>query len=274
MVEGGWCRTHVNHQVNRVRRVFRWAVSEELLPASVYDALRSVAGLSRGRCGVRESEPVEPAFWEHVEAVKPHCPRPVAAMLELQWLTGMRSGEVRVMRTVDIDRGNPDCWLYRPGSDEGEHGRHKNAWRGQGRVVALGPRAIALLAAWLRPGEPEAFLFQPREAVEERNARRRAQRRAPRTPSQLARKRKRNPRRAPGLLYRATSYAHAVARACRKAGVKFRPYALRHGRKMTIESAAGAEAARAILGQKSIQATQHYGRVDLGTATQVMSRLG
>ena len=26
MIEKGWCRTHINHQVNRVRRMFRWGV--------------------------------------------------------------------------------------------------------------------------------------------------------------------------------------------------------------------------------------------------------
>jgi integrase len=274
MIDKGWCRTHVNHHINRIKRVFRWGVSEELVPSAVLEALRSVAGLSKSRSGVRESAPIEPAFWEHVAAVKQHCPRPVAAMLEVQWLTGMRSGEVRVMRTVDIDRTNPECWLYRPGSDEGEHGRHKNAWRGQARVIVLGPKAIGLLTPWLRPDEPGAYLFQPRRSVEDRNARRRAERQTPRTPSQLARKRKKSPRRPPGECYQATSYAHAVARACKKAGVKFRPYGLRHGRKMTIETAAGAEAARAVLGQKSIEATQHYGRVDLGVAKGVMSQLG
>jgi integrase len=274
MIERGWCRSHINHQVNRIRRLFRWAVSEELLPSSVHEALRSVAGLARGRGGVRESSPIAPAFWEHVQAIIPHCPSPVAAMLELQWLTGMRSGEVRIMRTLDIDQSAPTCWLYRPGSNEGEHGLHKNAWRGQSRVIVLGPKAIALVAPWLRPDDPEAFLFQPRQAVEERNARRRTQRRTPRTPSQIARAKKKRPRRAPGLHYRATSYAHAVAVACKKAGVKFTPYGLRHGRKMLIERTVGAEAARAVLGQKCIQATQHYGQQDLGKATEVMIQLG
>jgi integrase len=74
--------------------------------------------------------------------------------------------------------------------------------------------------------------------------------------------------------YKSSSYAHAVARACAKAGIKFRPYGLRHGRKMEIESADSTEAARAVLGQKSIQATQHYGTLDLRRATEVISRLG
>jgi integrase len=278
MIEKGWCRTHINHQVNRIRRMFRWAVSEELLASSVFEALRCVAGLPKGRGGVRESEPVEPAFWEHVAAIKPYCPRPVAAMLELQWLTGMRSGEVRIMRTMDIERTNPEYWLYRPGSDEGEHGQHKNAWRGHSRVIALGPQAVALLTPWLQPEEPAAILFQPREAVEDRNAQRRAQRQTPRTPSQLARKRKKNPQRAPGLCYRATSYAHAVARACKKAGVQFRPYGLRHGRKMAIERAEGADAARA--GDVGVPRLLQFlaqplgGRLGAGQGGQLPPRLG
>jgi integrase len=163
--------------------MYRWAASEELIPASVFEALRSVVGLSKGRSGVRESQPVEPAFWEHVEAIKPYCPRPVAAMLDLQYLAAMRSGEVRRMRTTDIKQSRPDCWLYRPGSDQGMHGKHKNAWRGQDRVIVLGPQAIAVLTPWLRPDDPEAYLFQPWQAVEDRNARRRAERISPRTPS-------------------------------------------------------------------------------------------
>lgn len=198
-----------------------------------------------------------------------------STMLELQWLTRMRSGEVRMIRTKDIDRTSSEGWLYRPGSDEGEHGQHKNAWRrGLDRVIVFGAKAIALLMCWLRLEDAEAYLFQPREAVEDRNARRRAQRQTPRTSSQLARKRKKKPRRAPGLYYRATSYAHAVARACKKAGVRFRPYGLRHGRKMAIERLEGADAARAVLGQKSIQSTQHYGRLDLHKASEVMTKLG
>lgn len=273
MIDLGWCRTHINHQVNRVRRMFRWGVSEELIPSSVYEALRSVPGLAQGRCGVRESKPVEPAFWEQIEAIKPFCSRPVGAMLDLQYLAAMRSCEVRAMRTIDIDRSRPDVWLYRPGSDQ-EHGKHKNAWRGQDRVVILGPQAIEVLTTWLRPEEPEAYLFQPRQAVEDRNVKRRAERKSRRTPSQLARKKKRNPKRQPGQCYKSTSYAHAVARACAKAGIKFRPYGLRHGRKMDIESNASSEAARAVLGQKSIQATQHYGKLDLKRATEVMVKLG
>jgi hypothetical protein len=133
---------------------------------------------------------------------------------------------------------------------------------------------MAVLLPWLRPEEPTAYLFQPRAAVEERNARRRTQRKTQRTPSQLARKRKQDPKRKPGDCYSDEAYPRAVARACAKAGVRFHPYMLRHGRKMVIEREEGTEAARCVLGQKSIQATQHYGKLDMDRAMTVIVKLG
>jgi hypothetical protein len=140
MADLGLCRTVVNRRLTRVKTMFSWAVSEELVHASISHGLREVKGFRNGEKCVRESEPVQPAFAEDMLAALPHCPAPVAAMVELQWLTGMRSGEVLIMRTLDIDQSNPACWLYRPGSDAGPNGLHKNAWRGQDRVVLLGPR--------------------------------------------------------------------------------------------------------------------------------------
>jgi hypothetical protein len=43
---------------------------------------------------------------------------------------------------------------------------------------------------------------------------------------------------------------------------------------MRIENAVGTDAARTVLGQRSIQATQHYGRLDLRKAEEVMTKLG
>ena len=93
------------------------------------------------------------------------------------------------MRTGDIDRGNMG-WQYTPK-------QHKGLWRGKSRTVYLGPRARAVLEPWLR-ADPIESLFQPREAEEDRLAERRRGRRTPLTPSERARTRKADPRRAPG----------------------------------------------------------------------------
>ena len=88
MVKSGLCRTTVNARVNRVRLAFKWAASVELLPATVVQALQTVPGLQRGRSRVKESKGIKPVAREHVEAALPFMPRPVAAMVRLQMLTG------------------------------------------------------------------------------------------------------------------------------------------------------------------------------------------
>ena len=42
MIDAGWCRTTINSAVGRIRRMFRWAASEELLPVTAYQALATV----------------------------------------------------------------------------------------------------------------------------------------------------------------------------------------------------------------------------------------
>jgi integrase len=274
MVALDWCRTEINRRVSRIKTLFSFAVAEEMVPGGVAFALRAVRALRPGEEGAREGDPPAVAGPADVEKVVPHCPAPVAAMLRLQALTGMRSGEVRVMRTMDVNTSDPACWEYRPGSDAGPNGRHKNAWRGQQRAVFLGPRAIEVLRPWLRDEEPAAYLFSPRRWVEQRRAERKAARKSKPTPSQLARKRRACPERAPAELYSEDSYPKAVARACKAAGAVFNPYALRHGFKETVERAEGSEAARVALGQKSIAATTHYGRLDLERAAGVAKRRG
>ncbi len=66
-----------------------------------------------------------------VELVLPHVARQVAAMIELQWLTGMRPQEVVQMRMAEIDRGGR-VWLYRPREHKVEH-------HGMDRVIPIGP---------------------------------------------------------------------------------------------------------------------------------------
>jgi integrase len=212
MIRDGLCRTTVNARINRIRRVLKWAVGSEMVPPSIHHALQAVPGLQRGRTDTRESERVVPVPIEHVEAVLPHLPRPVAAMVRLQLLTGCRTGEVLAIRGCDLIPGVPTS-EYRPPS-------HKTAWRGHDRVIPLGPRAQAIVKEFLRP-DPLAYLFSPQDAVEDRNARHRQGVDA--KPS-----RKPAPQSSPGggpsgqmtrRAYLRRSYRQAIIRGCRKANV-------------------------------------------------------
>lgn len=75
LVKSGLARTTINQAINRLRRIFKWAVEEELVDESVLRALQSVSGLKRGRCHAKEIEPVRPVPPAHVDAVRPHVGR-------------------------------------------------------------------------------------------------------------------------------------------------------------------------------------------------------
>lgn len=113
MIERQWARSLVNARVNRIRRTFKWAASEQLVPVAVFHALQTVAGLQRDRSAAQETEPVEPVAWEHVRAVLPFLRPDLRAIVEVQYLTGMRPSEVRALRPADIDT-SADVWLFKP----------------------------------------------------------------------------------------------------------------------------------------------------------------
>jgi integrase len=307
MIREGHCRGRINRDVSRVRRLFRWAAAKKLVPLSVHESLAAVEGLRAGRSGARETAPIRPVAEQVVAATLPHMRPQVAAMVQLQQLTGMRPGEVVVLRGMDLEMTGK-VWTYRPGSDAGPHGKHKTAHRGQSRVVLIGPRAQEMLRPWLRLNLQE-YLFQPREAMEQYRAERRQKRKTPLTPSQAERRLKKNPKRAPSDRYRVTSYDHAIMDACdvafpppdplaRKVGeskkawlarigaegwaeVKrwrkahsWHPNQLRHAKATELRREAGLDAARAVLGHRSPQITEVYAEIDVAKAAQVMERLG
>ena len=146
MISAGLCRTLVNKRIDRVKRVFKWAASEELIPVTVYQSLRTLAGLRAGRTEARESEPVKPVDSAHVTATLPHLGRHARTMVELQRVTGMRPGEVCRLSFAEVDRSG-ESWLYRLV-------QHKTRHRGKERVVPFGPKARAILTEFLRGNHP------------------------------------------------------------------------------------------------------------------------
>lgn len=70
----GMARSTVNKNVNRIKQVFKWGASQELISASVSHALATVAGLRRGRSGARETEPVKPISSAVIDDTLLHLP--------------------------------------------------------------------------------------------------------------------------------------------------------------------------------------------------------
>lgn len=292
MIDRGWCRGLVNQRVNVVRRMFKWGVEEELVPASILHGLQAVAPLKRGRCQVRDTKPVLPIPDAIVDATIKAAPRQIAAMIELQRLTGMRPGEIVLMRTSDIDMTG-QVWIYTPSEHKMEH-------HDRGRLIHLGPQAQQVIGPFLR-NDLSAFIFDPREVQADRQSARRAARRSPMTPSQQARGRKVRPKRTPGDRYTTSSYAHAISFACDQAFPhplldtmpfarlsseqrmevkkwrkehRWSPNRLRHNAATYLRKQFGIEAARVVLGHKSAEVTEIYAERDLSHAADIMKRVG
>lgn len=266
MIQGGVARSTVNQNISRIKRMFKWAVSEELIPASVHQALMSVTGLRRGKSSARETAPVLPVEDELIEATLPHLSSVIADMVKLQRLTGMRPGEVCIVRPCDIDRTG-DLWFYRPESHKTEHHDRE-------RVVTIGPIGQRLLAKYLLRSS-EDFCFSPRDRERSRNVARREARKSPMTPSQRSRKPKLNRNRAPGEHYTPNSYRRAIQRACRNAGLSvWKPNQVRHTAATEIRQRFGLEAAQVALGHAEANVTQVYAERDGELAATVAREIG
>lgn len=247
MVEAGLARTNINHHVDRVRRCFRWGASEQLVSASVLTALKTVPGLRKGKTEAKEARAIEPVDdrWP-METIK-FLPAPLAALVRVQMLTGMRSDELTSIRGEAIDTTG-DVWLYQP-----EH--HKNAWRAKDgqpkkpKIIPIGPQAQAVLKPFLRDG----YLVTPALCSRQRdNFRER---------------------------YEAHSYHQAIRHALRKAaknGVLIRgwhPHQLRHLRATVTRRLYGVEGAKAELGN-TMQATEIYAERSVELAVRIARETG
>ena len=307
MIEKGWCRRTVNNNVQRVKRVFKWATENELVPPSVYHGLQAVAGLSRGRSDARESVPVRPVSRPLLDGALDHASAPVRAMIELQLLSGMRPGEVCIMRAKDLETSG-EVWIYRPE-------KHKEEHRCHAREIYLGPKAQEVVKKFFKPST-EAYLFSPADAEDARHAKRRSDRKTPLYPSHLRRLEKKRKRkvRAPGDRYDVDSYRRAIARACEKAfplpdhlspkvlgdgkressrawktrltaqekaavkawrqNHRFHPHQCRHNAGTDLRRQFGIEVARIILGHQAMNTTEIYAEVDRRQAMEVIGKIG
>jgi len=302
MIRRDWCRRMVNQRINTVRRMFKWGVENELVPSATLHGLQAVAPLKLGRCGVRESEPVRPVPDAFVDAVIAVSTPVVAAMIELQRLTGMRPGEVVIMRTRDIETSGK-VWVYRPQE-------HKTQLHGKERVVYLGPACQRILRPLLKT-DLDAFIFSPADSMRSTAAVRRMNRVTPLTPSQRARRPKRSAKRSPGDRYTTQTYDRAISYGCDRAfphpllasavdhngnAIKVResqlspqqreeiaqwkkahrwsPNRLRHNAATFLRREFGIEAARVVLGHTTPRITEIYAERDLSRAAEIMGRVG
>ncbi len=282
MIEQGLSRSYINGCISTIRKAFAWAVEEELVDVTVHQALLRVRGLKKGRSAARETQAVGLVTEATVEATLPHLSPVVADLVRIQRLLGCRPGEACDLRPCDLDTSG-EVWVYIPASHKTEH-------HGKQRQIFIGPRAQAILRPYLDDRDPTSYCFSPAEAVQLRQAERRAKRKSPVQPSQVSRK-KSKPARRPGDRYTKDSYNTAICRACDEANAaahaanpaipaetrlvpRWHPNQLRHTAGTEIRQRFGLEAAQVVLGHSRADVTQVYAERDQSKAAAVMLELG
>jgi len=291
-----WCRSSINKNAGRIKSMFRWAVEHEKLVgsngttdtgANVYHALLAVRGLQAGRSDACETEPVKPVPDAYIDATLNHVSPTIAAMIQLQLLTGMRPGELVTMQTANIDT-NGSIWVYRPA-------QHKTLHHGIAREIRIGPKAQAILKPLLKL-DLQAFIFSPKDAEARRRQTLHEERTTPLSCGNVPGSNvKRNPRRCPGDAYCVNAYRKAIERGCDAAfpppddlllpGKEtelaawrrqhhWHPHQLRHTAATRLRREHGIDVARIILGHRHLRVTEVYAEADGVKADMVMQQSG
>lgn len=266
-----YVRDTVNGHLSRVRNIFKFGVSRMLVKVETLTALQTVESLRKHEG--RQNPKVMPVCEPDIDVVLNRVTAPVAAMIQVQRLSGMRPEEVVCMHVADIREvnvagaasGEGDApgrvvWVYSPRSHKTEHLDHT-------RKVVLGPRAIGVLRPLieaidrLTSGEgdivdvvgfddPRGYLFRPlsRWGSVAKNMR---------------------------SHYSPDSYAKAIKTACLEAGIKvWAPNRLRHNAATELRGKFDVETARTVLGHSSMVTTEIYAERDLGIAIKAMFEVG
>jgi integrase len=265
MVNAGHSRGYINRQMGHIVRLFKWGVENEMVPASVHQALATVSGLRKGRTEAPDHAPVQPVPEADIQATLPKLPEVAADMVRFQRLTGCRPDEVCIVKPCDVDRSN-DVWVFRPESHKTEH-------QGRERTIHIGPKAQAILSPYLLR-EADGYAFSPIDSERKRRAEQRARRKTKVQPSQVDRSKAKTEHK-PGGRYTTGSYRRAIHRACDRAGIdRWSPNRLRHSAGTEIRKQFGLEAAQVTLGHAQADITQIYAERDAELAREVARKIG
>ena len=107
-------RTTINGYIGYIKQVFYWGAEEEIIPATVAGALRTVKELPKGRSAAVERAAVKPVADDVVEKTLRHIDsEQIRDMIRVQRLISGRPQDIHNMRICDVDRSG-EIWKYTP----------------------------------------------------------------------------------------------------------------------------------------------------------------
>jgi integrase len=262
----------INGRLRIIKQAFAWARMYGLVDkATAYD-VSLVPGLRAGRSRAVAAKKILPVPQEVLDATLAVATPTIAAMIRLQLITGMRSGEMCDMRVCDLVKDGEDV-VYRPIHHKTEH--HE-----KDRVIVLGPRAQEIIRPFVdRRVKISEYVFLPSEAHRELLEMRGK-------PKVMAYQMSRSNFK-PGRCYITMTYYGQVERTCDRAfdanGLKrkrrdfshrWHPHQLRHNTATRLREEFGIEAANDALGHDSFNTTGIYAERSLKRQKEIARKVG
>ena len=133
MIEKGWTRGVINSGLSRIRCIFKHAIAHELIDPAVLQKRQAVPALLAGRTEAHDNTPRTAVKDEDIEAVRKLVSPLVRDLIDVQRLTGARSGELLGLTTGAIHKAG-EVWLA-------ELADHKTAHHGQNRSLHFEPQS-------------------------------------------------------------------------------------------------------------------------------------
>jgi len=251
LVAAGHSRAYVNQTLSKVKRLFKWGYAQEIVPESVYHSTNVTAPLKKGRTKAPEKKKKVGVTKLQFRSVLPHVSETVKTMMVFQWYTGARSGSICTAKPEQFTvEKKSKMMFWRP--------RHKSEWREVDLTLPIGPRCRRAIQPFIDAAKPDEYLFRP----------------------EVASKNKRFNKR-----YSSQTYYRAIDRAIERVNnglrgegkieiARWSPHQIRHAKGQQVREKYGIEAAQAVLGHESLDATEIYSSRRLKLAAKVARETG
>jgi integrase len=254
-IQRGFVRQKINWRVRRIQFMFRWGASYKIVPASVYQELKTLIPIKKGEYDLPESRERQTISLADIEKTLAELSPVLRAMVIVHLAVAGRPTAICTMRIENIDRQAEDLWAITV-QDKMDYLEDSEA-----KILYLAKTEIDVVLP-LIGDRTEGYIFRPIDAIGyDKQRRANGAANMKKQPSRAARdaERSNNPKLNVGECYDFTAYRKAVYRACDRAGVaRWFPYQLRHTGVTLIGLEHGIEAAQHTAGHKDIKTTLRY----------------
>jgi len=261
----------INGRLRIIKRCFAWGRQQDMVSREAAIDVTLVSPLRANRSQATATEPVTPVPVDILNKTIEASPKTIADMIRVQVLTGMRPGELCMMRPADIDVSDK-VWIYKPQTHKTEH-------HGRQRFIPIGPQAQRIIKPYIAKRKPMDTVFTPEDAHRERLER-------AGKPKYMAFQMSRSTFK-PGRAFDNGTYRNAIQRECDRVwdwdgkkrengdySHRWHPHQLRHNAATAIRETLGIEAASDVLGHSTLNMTATYAEKTIARLKEIAKKVG